>query len=571
MAFLKHKPYLPEGTRRTAMTAKSLAVITGTSCVLDVPPLPASLGYPGQFITPGSFYGPMYDGTWLRDSSWGVEGDLANIPLGALKNSCRMALDLGGVTHESGGIEQADAVCFASPSEDEYEGGLIWEYGVYAVVPSCLDSNYYISVLVWHLAEKFGWNAEWDTFWATYKDRLDTLFSFHPLDGGLVLNNGHDNWGQPRLAGVYTDTMNFWGKPVAPSLIAYAAANALVDMHTHGGDPAKAVYYSGKANEIKAGIRAAVMPNGWLPHTVGCAEYGGYTNTMVSPEATAHAVAYNILTPEQAIKASEDFCALYLQDKALATQNQNATFELFMMKTGFRGAIRQALYSQDYGQQPAHPGYNVFPGQESNINTYKTYQNGGYWYWRTGDVAYTMQLTQPELAAEFLNATIDDGLADGNAFHETVDLFGWGEFVHWGGRNPDVGVGYAPNYLGSTTPMVGTAEIEPYVGWFSFDLAEAFLPSPALEATGDGGSDSGGGGSVVEAEQASGWAESASGGGASVEAQNESWLDFTLALDFLPTPTNELYARPLHGSTSVRRHSGATSVATRISGSTDCY
>ena len=441
MRYNHRKPYLADATRRSAMQAKSASVIA-FCCGFDLPE--STTGQ--HMITPGAGYGDEYEGAWVRDSVWGLEGDLGQMPLEALRSTLNKFCDLTATNGYMG-----DGFGYRHSYEDPYDGSPQVDY-YYEVTPrgqTPLDTGFYLCVMAFLYGRKLGFDATWDAWFAANKATLDTAFAQVAYTSGLVQNTpGLWGDGQMRLkpAGVYTDTVLLRGGIVCASIVAYAAACAMADLYEIAGDSAKVSSYEAKATALKAGIRAAVLPSGWLPHTVGGHTH---TNAAPSPEATAHAIAYGILTEAQALAASALFVAQYEADKAAP----NGLGQIFLHATPARGGIRQLRKQDDYSVGA------VFPEWLPNAPTvYGWYQNGGYWFWRSGDVAYAMQLTDPDAASEFMEAAIDDAVATAGAVWESADTDGYS-----GGNTGTLLLrDWGRKYLGSTTTFVASADMERY-------------------------------------------------------------------------------------------------------------
>ena len=397
-------------------------------------------------ITPGAGYGDEYEGAWVRDSVWGLEGDLDQMPLEALGSTLNKFCDLTAANGYMG-----DGFSYRHPYEDPYDGTPQVDY-YYDVTPrgqTPLDTGFYLCVMAFLYGKKLGFNSTWDAWFTEHNTTLDTAFSQVSYTSGLIQNTqGLWGDGQMRLkpAGVYTDTVLFRGGIVCASIVAYAAACAMADLYELSGNSSKVSFYEAKATALRAGIRSAVLPSGWLPHTVGG---HSHTNSTPSPEATAHAIAYGILTKEQALTASALFVSQYEADKTAP----NGLGQIFLHAAPARGGIRQLRKQDDYSVGA------VFPEWLPNAPTvYGWYQNGGYWFWRSGDVAYAMQLTDPDASAEFMEAAIDDAVATSGAVWESADTDGYS-----GGNTGTLLLrDWGKNYLGSTTTFVPALTSEPY-------------------------------------------------------------------------------------------------------------
>jgi hypothetical protein len=184
------------------------------------------------------------------------------------------------------------------------------------------------------------------------------------------------------------------------------AARALSDNFRYAGDTWKADSYAAIGDTIQAAIEATQLASGYLPHTVG----GHATTNKPSPEATALAISYGLLTGARASAASAAIVSAYTADKAAG-----GVGDLFTFASGQKVGVRRHRKRDDYSASAVFPEM-LFWGYPNG-----TYEVGGYWYWRIGSFTRAMQVSNEATALEFHNANIDDCLANPLAPYERSD------------------------------------------------------------------------------------------------------------------------------------------------------
>jgi hypothetical protein len=286
-----------------------------------------------------------------------------------------------------------------------------------------LDEALCFNTLAWHYGFKAGWDAPWRKWFKEKAPGFANAWNSVPRNArtGLVTQ-----WTTPGHLGAngiaetngacvmwgFHDSYGFPGDDVGTSILACNAARALADMHDHAADPDSARTWSVAADLMRDAIRTQFNTAGYLPWGVGAG-----APAMASPDLTGYAVWSGILTDAQADAASDWLAARYHTDQAAG-----GAADLFQMTPGLRGAIRMARKADDVNPG-SHVWQHVPAGHWENLTYgYNAYQDGGYWYYMSLEIAATLWRKHPAEAKEWVaNTYTDITTGDTNHPYERID------------------------------------------------------------------------------------------------------------------------------------------------------
>ena len=381
----------------------------------------------GTYIyTPGPAY--RVAGAFCRDFLYQLEGSGRDI---VTADEVKRAVDYHALKQLTGNTKVGSYTYpkGAIPDHVYPDGRYSWGPGMfYGDVnghfnrPSMDEAMCFIT-LAWHYGYKAGWDAAWQAWFKTKRERFVDVWNSVPRNArtGLVTQ-----WTTPGHIGAggitettgacvmwgFHDSYAFGGDDMGTSVLACNAARALADMYDRVSDSASAKTWSATAAAMRDAIRARFNPAGYLPWGVGPA-----APTMASPDITGYAVWSGILSDAQADAASDWFAARYNADKAAG-----GAADLFHMTPGFRGSVRMARKTDDVS-----PGRHVWPDMtgphwENLAHGYNAYQDGGYWYYQSLGIAATLWRRHPTEAQEWVtNTHADITAADDSHPYERID------------------------------------------------------------------------------------------------------------------------------------------------------